>query len=269
VKTDEIAAEALQAIDRTSRLEPFSNRIPGFDLAAAYRATASLHQKRVARGEKPVGRKIGFTNRTIWEEYKVFAPIWGYMYETTLFDLTKSDHVDLSKFAEPRIEPEIAFGFSRAPEAGMNEVQIFDCIDRVAHGFEVVQSHFPGWKFTAADTVADGGLHGAFFIGESISVAADRSAWLDALSNFEIELFCDDKLIDHGHARNVLDGPLTALRHFVELLAKDSGNAPLAAGEIVTTGTVTKAFPVAPGQRWHTAVHRLPVKGIELHLRDR
>jgi 2-oxo-3-hexenedioate decarboxylase len=148
----------------------------------------------------------------------------------------------------------------------MNERQILDCIGWVAHGFEVVQSHFPGWKFAAADTVADGGLHGAYYIGEKIPLTGDRAAWLEALSNFEIDLFCDDKLIDRGHARNVLDGPLSALRHFIELLAQDRGNAQLAAVEIVTTGTVTKAFPVSAGQRWHTAVHRLPVAGIALQL---
>jgi 2-oxo-3-hexenedioate decarboxylase len=266
VKTDAIAAEVLDAIDHARALRPFSERVTGFDLAEAYRVTATLRAKRAARGEKPAGRKIGFTNRTIWDEYQVFAPIWGDMYDTTLFDLTKNERADLAKFAEPRIEPEIAFGFSRAPEAGMNERQILDCINWVAHGFEVVQSHFPGWKFAAADTVADGGLHGAYYIGEKIPLTGDRAAWLEALSNFEIDLFCDDKLIDRGHARNVLDGPLSALRHFIELLAQDRGNARLAASEIVTTGTVTKAFPVSAGQRWHTAVHRLPVAGIALQL---
>lgn len=265
----DIAAEVLNAIDRAAPLAPFSERGAGFDLAEAYRVTAALHTQRLARGEHAVGRKIGFTNRTIWDDYKVFAPIWGYMYDTTLFELANTDRVDLARFAEPRIEPEIAFGLSRAPEAGMNEGQILECIDWAAHGFEIVQSHFPGWKFSAADTVANGGLHGAYFIGDKVPVAGNRSAWLGALSDFEIDLFCDGKHIDRGHARNVLDGPLSALKYFIELLAQDPDNAPLAAGEIVTTGTVTKAFPVARGQRWHSAVHRLPLAAAELRFADR
>jgi 2-oxo-3-hexenedioate decarboxylase len=264
VTTDKIAIEVLSAIDSAGTLRPFSQRITGFDLASAYRVTAALHAKRFARGEKPLGRKIGFTNRTIWDEYKVFAPIWGYMYDTTLFDLARLGTVGLSKFAEPRLEPEIAFGFSRAPETGMNERQILDCIEWVSHGFEIVQSHFPEWKFAAPDTVANGGLHGAYFLGDKIAIANDHNAWFKALTDFEIDLFCNDKQIDRGHARNVLDGPLSAIKYFVELLAKDSDNAPLAAGEIVTTGTVTKAFAVTPGQRWHTVVHRLPVPAIAI-----
>ncbi len=264
VTTDKIAIEVLSAIDSAGTLLPFSQRIAGFDLPDAYRVTAALRAARVARGEKPLGRKIGFTNRTIWAEYKVFAPIWGYMYDTTLFDLTKIGPVDLLKFAEPRIEPEIAFGFSRAPEAGMNERQILDCVEWVSHGVEIVQSHFPEWKFAAADTVANGGLHGAYYLGDKVSIEADRAAWLDALADFEIDLFCDDKLIDRGHARNVLDGPLSAMKYFIALLAEDPDNAPVAAGEIVTTGTVTKAFPIVQDQRWHTAIHGLPLKGTQI-----
>ena len=32
---------------------------------------------------------------------------------------------------------------------------------RVGHGFEIVQSIFPGWKFSTADTVGAFSLHGA------------------------------------------------------------------------------------------------------------
>ena len=42
-------------------------------------------------------------------------------------------------------------------------------VDWVAHGFEFVQSIFPGWRFQAADTVADVGLHGRCFSGPDAS----------------------------------------------------------------------------------------------------
>jgi 2-oxo-3-hexenedioate decarboxylase len=51
-----------------------------------------------------------------------------------------------------------------------------------------------------------------------------------------------------------LGGPLSALRHLVALLARDPINPPLAAGEIVTTGTLTRALPIAPGEIWTTAL---------------
>ncbi len=262
--TASIAAEALDAVDHRKRLKPFTERLDGLDLAAAYRVTAQIYEKRIARGERRMGRKIGFTNRTIWDEYKVFAPIWGYMYDTTLFDIAEARRVEAARFAEPRLEPEIAFGFSRAPRAGMSEAEILDCVDWVSHGFEIVQSHYPDWKFAAPDTVANGGLHGMFFLGAKVPVAGDRTAWLQALGNFEIDLYRDGKLVDSGHARNVLDGPLSALKHFLHLLANDPGNEPLAADEIVTTGTVTKAWPVAPGERWHTQLRGIALPRAEI-----
>jgi 2-oxo-3-hexenedioate decarboxylase len=41
----------------------------------------------MARGERVIGRKIGFTNRTIWAEYAVYAPMWGFVFDTTVRDL--------------------------------------------------------------------------------------------------------------------------------------------------------------------------------------
>jgi 2-keto-4-pentenoate hydratase len=58
--------------------------------------------------------------------------------------------------------------------------------------------------------------------------------------------------MDRDHASNVLDGPLSAVRHLIELLSCDADNLPLAAGEIVSTGTLTRALPVKAGETWTT-----------------
>jgi 2-oxo-3-hexenedioate decarboxylase len=263
VDTTAKAAEILDALDHQKALAAFS----GIEMPQAYAVVAEMKLLRAARGERVLGRKIGFTNRTIWDEYKVFAPIWGYMYDTTLFDASAARNVDLSKFAEPRLEPEIAFGFARAPEAGMSPAQILDCVDWISHGFEIVQSHYPDWKFEAPDTVANNALHGAFFLGEKVTLANDRASWLDALTNFEISLYRNSQLADRGHARNVLDGPLFAIKHLLDLLKDDPHNPPVAAGEIITTGTVTRAFPVASGETWSTQVHGLQLPGVTISLR--
>jgi 2-oxo-3-hexenedioate decarboxylase len=227
-----------------------------------------VHARRIARGERPVGRKIGFTNRHIWEEYGVWAPIWGHVYDTTACDLAKvAGGFDLAGLAEPRIEPEVMFGMAAAPKQGMDDAALLGCIEWVAHGFELVQSLFPGWKFAAADTVAAYGLHGALFVGERFPVASSLERWRTTLPAFEIDLFCDGKLIDHGRASHVLDGPVSALRHLVDVLAADASQPPLAAGEIVTTGTLTRAFPVRPGQTWSTALSGIDLPGARLRLR--
>ena len=158
------------------------------------------------------------------------------------------------------------FGLARAPAPGMDERALLDCIAWVAHGFEIVQSIFPAWKFSAPDTIAAFGLHGALLIGPRHSVTNHPTDWYRTLARFEIDLKRDGTVADHGLAANVLDGPLSALRHLVDLLAHDRGNPPLAAGEIVTTGTLTRALPVAPGETWTTALDGVALDGVSVRF---
>ena len=258
-----IAAEAFAVLDTGHQVSPFSARFSAFDLDEAYRVTAAIRQMREMRGEMPVGRKIGFTNRTIWAEYNVYGPVWGYVYNRTVHNLAEiGDTFSLVGLAEPRIEPEIVFKLALAPAAGMDETALLACIDWVAHGFEIVQSIFPGWKFSAPDTVAAFGMHGALLIGPRHSIAAHAEDWSRTLSTFEIYLKRDGTVVDHGRAKNVLGGPVSALRHLVEILARDQVNPPLAAGEIVTTGTLTRALPLSDGETWTTELTGVALDGI-------
>jgi len=148
-----IAAEAHAAFNSGGRyVESFSARYPAFSLDEAYAVTAQVHKRRLAQGYRPVGRKVGFTNRRMWKAYGVGAPIWGYVYDRTLHD--PGTLLSLAPYTEPKIEPEIVFGLAAAPSPGMDDATLIKCIPWVAHGFEIVQSIFPGWHFSAADTVA-------------------------------------------------------------------------------------------------------------------
>ena len=267
VSTRAVADEAFAVLGAGRQVSPFSSRVLDFDLDAAYRVTAAVRRMREARGETVVGRKIGFTNRTIWDEYRVAAPMWGYVYDRTVHDLAAlGGTFSLAGLAEPRIEPEIVFGLAAAPDPEMDERALLGCVEWAAHGFELVQSIFPGWAFTLADTVAGYGLHGALLIGPRHDITPNRDEWLHALQTFEIDVLRDGAVLDHGCAANVLDGPLCALRHLVEVLAHDPENPPLAAGEIVTTGTLTRAFPVAPGETWSTAPTGVALDGIAIRF---
>ena len=258
-----IGAEALAALDTGHQISPFSARLSAFDLDDAYRVTAAIRQMRETRGEMPVRRKIGFTNRTIWTEYNVYEPVWGYVYDPTVHNLAEiGDTFSLMGLAEPRIEPEIVFKLASAPIPGMDETALLACIDWVGHGFELVQSIFPGWKFSAPDTVAAFGLHGALLIGPRHSIAAHAGDWSRTLSTFEIDLKREGTVVDHGRAANLLGGPVSALRHLVDILSRDQVNPPLAAGEIVTTGTLTRALPVSAGETWTTDLTGVALDGI-------
>jgi 2-oxo-3-hexenedioate decarboxylase len=148
----------------------------------------------------------------------------------------------------------------------MNEAALLDCIEWVTLGYEIVQSIFPGWKFAAADTVAANGVHGALLIGPRHVIARRKTQWQRELANFGVELFCNGKLSQRGGGALVLDSPLLALRHLVELLANDSHNPPLHAGDLISTGTLTLAMPVSAGETWTTKVAGIPLEEISLYF---
>ena len=258
------AASLLAAYDAGAPHAPLTDADPGLTIPQAYAIAADLMARRVARGERVAGWKIGFTNRTIWDEYDVHAPIWGPMYAGGLVAAGPgTTDLRISHLHEPRIEPEIAFRMARTPTPDMDEAALLASIDAVAHGVEIVQSSFPGWRFRPVDTMACGALHGAYAYGPWVPVT-DPARWLADLAAFGMTLRCDDGTRDHGVAANVLDGPLSALRHFVRGLADCPHGRGIEPGDIITTGTVTRAFPVAPGQVWSTAPEGLPLPGLTL-----
>lgn len=263
-----IAGEALAALDSGRQIACFSARDAAFDVGAARPVTAALRALREARGETPVGRKIGFTNRGIWDEYRVYAPIWGYMYDTTVQAVSPGEAVAVSGLPEPRIEPEIVLGLRRDLRPGMDLAAIAAAIGWVAHGFEIVQSIYPGWAFAAADCIADGGLHGRLLLGPRHDLSdAGRATLAADLSALRVTLLRDGAAVDSGSGANVLDGPLQALAHLVAVLADDPFNPPIAAGEMITTGTMTRAFPIRPGERWSTSIEDYPLPGLSIVIR--
>lgn len=264
---ESIARQALAAFDARRQIEPFTSRHPDFDAGQAYAVVAAVRRLRQARGQQPAGRKIGFTNRDLWAQYNVDRPIWGDMYANGIRSADPSETIALAPFCEPLIEPEIVLRLARAPAPGMDEVALLACIEWAAHGFEIVHSIYPGWRFAAADTIAGFGMHGMLRIGEPLAVTPQNSDSLFAeLTRFTVTLTLDGVAVESGRGSNVLGGPLSALRRLVELLADDRHNPQLAAGEIVTTGTLTRAYPIKPGEVWSTRMTGIPLSGLSIRF---
>ncbi len=260
-----IAYEIKAAQDEVRRIAPFTSRVPGFDDAAAYEVSRLVHDMRLREGAVAVGRKIGFTNPDLWDVYGVRAPIWAHVYDRTVVMLPASTGTcRLSRFAEPKIEPEIVVHFRSAPRPASDPADILACIDWFAHGFEIVQSHFPGWKFRSADTIADAALHGTLLIGEPQHVRKLGSDLIAAQARFAIELSCDGRLRERGKGSNVLGGPLAAIAHLIDVLGRQPGAHALAAGELVTTGTLTAALPVSTGETWTTRLEGIALPGLSV-----
>jgi len=249
---------------------PDSVRLPeGADMAGAYQRALAVRALRIDRGELPRGFKIGFTNRQIWARYNVFAPIWGTVWDTTLAFCDGSGAVSIDRTCQPRLEPETVFGMKATPAAHATLDDLFDALDWVAPGFEVVQSHRPGWKFTAAETVADGALHARLVVGARVPVAVlARSApeFDQLLAQAHVRLMRGGEVVEQGSGAQVLDSPLRALHHFVQALRCCPGAPDLGPQDVVTTGTWTDAWPIQAGETW-TAAFTSPLSSLRLAVR--
>jgi len=264
----DVVERLLAAADGGAQLAPPTGDDPGFDVERAYETLAELHARRVAQGWRAVGRKIGFTNRTIWARYGVDRPMWSMVWDRTIVNAPDGKAtLDIAGLHEPRIEPEVVFGLAAPlPKAG-DARRVLDAVAWIAPGFEIVHSVFPQWKFKVPDCTAAFGLHGRLVVGARVPIAPDRRDALAAvLPAFRATLRCDGAIVERGVGANVLDGPAHALAHLRDLLASQPRFPALAAGEIVTTGTLTDAWPVARGEVWQSDYGELPMGGLTLTI---
>jgi 2-oxo-3-hexenedioate decarboxylase len=266
--TTELADALIACQDHAGTLAPITSGDPTFDVPRAYEVLAAINARREAQGWMPVGRKIGFTNRTIWERYGVYQPMWAPVWSHSVhFAEHGAATLPLAGFVRPRIEPEVVFKLGAAPPSGDDSMALIAAVEWIAAGFEIVQSIFPDWRFAAADCTAASGLHAALLVGTPLAVtAANRADIVSRLPSFELTLARDGAGVDRGVGSNVLGSPLNALAHLGRVLAAQPRFAPLAAGEIVTTGTVTDAWPVKRDETWQSHYGSLGVEGLRLRF---
>jgi 2-keto-4-pentenoate hydratase len=260
------AQTLLDAMDRAQFAAPVE-REPLKDLSQGQHIQAEVNALRLGRGDKPMGFKIGFTNRTLWPVYNVFHPIWAPVWDKTVYQSDAGPSVQiadidmnaigkpLSGFCLPRLEPEIVLGLRKAPASSSLE-DVADAVEWVAHGLEIVQSAYPDWVFTAAESFAAQSLHAALLIGPRRKVLV-HSQLPAFLSTVRLNMSCNGDGIADGDGTVVLDGPIQALAHLVHMLGEQPPlPAPLALGpgSIITTGTLTDAQPLLPRQHWQTAI---------------
>jgi 2-oxo-3-hexenedioate decarboxylase len=267
-----LAAELLSAYSTGGMLvAPPSLRHPGFDLTAAYAVEAQLTKLRRDSGRTTVGRKVGYASKALWRRLKLDTLVWAHMYDDTVtYAENGAASLSLVGMCSPRIEPEIVFKLKTPipgnmasaafhPNAGATlGVPALEAVEWLALGFEIVDCVFPDWKFQPADFVASFGLHAALIIGEPVHVEPEMIATLaEQLPTFKVRLLKDGQLIEEGSGKNSLGSPALSLGELAAAIGRQAGAEPLAAGELISSGSLTAPHPVAGGQRWRCEVEGL------------
>lgn len=244
----------------SSLREPFTLS----ELSSAYRTAAEREAQRISQGASTTGYKVGFTNTRNWAQMGATEPMWGAMYDDTVTHLAGgTGHYSLAGLMGPRIEPEIVLHFHKAPAPDASLEQILECVDWLAQGYEIVLTPADGVPPTVPQAIANGGMHGALVIAERRAVEDLGPGLTNRLAEVKLELRCDGETKDSGSGANVLGNPLNSVVHLMRGLQRE-GWPPVGPGSLVTTGTLTAAFPIAPGQRWTTELSSLPLPNLDV-----
>ncbi len=265
-----VARELLDAHDQAKLIASIAAREPDFDLDAGYLVAAELMRVRRERGVRSVGRKTGFTNRSIWALYGVGAPMWAHVYDDSVsYARDGKASVSLAGTVSPRMEPEILFKLRAPVPVGCEDAeQLLAAVEWYAHSVEIVHSHFD-WKFKLADAAADWACHARLIVGEPQAIrAGDIPALARRLTEVRAALYLGGVKQIEGVGSNVLGSPAHALGFLADVVAQQPFMEPIAAGEIVSTGTITDALPVKPGETWSTEISGLPAQNLTISYTD-
>lgn len=261
-----LASRIVEAQDSRAQLAPISSSTRELSMNEAYEVSWFVHEERLKSGWRAIGRKIGFTNRDMWSLFNVTQPVWSFVYDRTYQDVDANFDCPLLGLVQPRIEPEIVFCLRSVPSEAASEDELLDCIEWMAHGIEMVQCHYPDWKFTSTDAVCDSSFHGKLFVGEKRGVSPDHAGVGTMLKACEFRLYNGSELVEVGHGRNVLGSPLSALTHLMEAIRREGSEYPILPGEVITTGTITKAYSVRAGEQWRTEIAQKKFKGLTINF---
>lgn len=228
VRLDEAARNAAPT-SQISALEQIS-------IADAYAIQAALIGRRVARGERLVGVKMGFTSRAKALQMGVEELIFGRLTDAMLIE--DGGTVELSRYCHARIEPELVLRLGRPLEGAVGALEAYEAVEAVAPAMELIDSRYENFKFSLVDVVADNASSSGVAIGPWRKKPADPS-------NLGVVMSFDGRPVQIGSTAAVLGDPVRALVTAVRMLAVHGER--LEAGSIVMTGGATAAEALKPG----------------------
>lgn len=206
-------------------------------LEDAYAIQAASIERRLARGERRVGVKMGFTSRSKMVQMGLHDVIWGRLTDAMLVE--EGGETSFAKYVHPRAEPEIAFILKQSLPGTVTAVEALAAVEAIAPAIEIIDSRYKEFRFSLPDVIADNASSSGFVIGPWCDPRQD-------FSNLGLTLSIDGRVLQVGSTAAILNHPLRSLVAAARLSA--AAGEPLQAGWIVMAGGATAAEWVRPGQ---------------------
>ena len=213
--------------------------------------------QRLARGEKLIGLKMGFTSQAKREQMGLHQAIYGIL--TDRMRLEAGSTFNLQGKIHPKIEPEIAFFISKDLSGKISHDQVLDSCSGVCAAMEILDSRFVGFKyFSLPDVVADNCSSSYFVLGEKIRPPREVSDLAGLQMNMEI----DGKPVQSALSSAISGDPVNSIIELCEILHLRGKS--LKAGSIVMAGAATQAVQLEKGNRVRLTVDQLGT--VELNV---
>lgn len=224
------AASTAKAVDQISKTTPIT-------LQESYEIQALSIDKRLGRGEKMTGYKLGFTSKAKMEQMGVHDVIWGRL--TDQMEIT-DDGISVEKGIHPRIEPEIAFRVKKTIDRLITNENVLEYIDGIAGALEMIDSRYENFKFSLEDVIADNCSSSGYLIGPWHSA--------DTQSNYvAINLIINGETVQTGSSHAILGNPLESIAEASKMMVKYNHSIP--AGSIILAGAATSAVYLKSGDQ--------------------
>jgi 2-oxopent-4-enoate/cis-2-oxohex-4-enoate hydratase len=246
-RLDALSGALFDALTARRTLPPLTKTHPKLTIDDAYRVSLGFLDRRLAGGERVVGKKIGVTSRVVMDMLGVHQPDFGFL--TDAMEIADGATVVIANgLIQPRAEAEVAFRLKKdLIGPGVDEAAVIDATEAVHPCFEIVDSRIADWKIRIEDTIADNASCGVFVVGEA---SADPRSF-----DFETcgaVVWKNDEIISTGAGAAALGSPVTAVAWLANTLGKYG--VALSAGDIILSGSLVPLEPAKAGDRFHLKI---------------
>ena len=246
-------AEQLDAAARDAREIAQIDPEGRLSLEDAYAIQRGSIQRRVSRGARRVGVKMGFTSRAKMVQMGLSDVIWGRLTGDMLIE--EGMAASFARFVHPRAEPEIAFLLNKPLPGQVTAAEALSAVEAVAPALEIIDSRYRDFKFTLPEVIADNASSSGIVVGPWTDPRED-------FSNLGLTMSIDGRVVQVGSTAAILGHPLRSLVAAARL--SDAAGEPLQAGWVVMAGGATPAEWIKPGQYVSIEMERLGGAGFHM-----
>ena len=243
--------ELFSALQERRTLAPLTTRHADITVDEAYQISLHMLKRRMAAGERVIGKKIGVTSKAVQDMLGVFQPDFGFLTDRMHIQDGATVSLAASGLIQPRAEGEIAFMLKADIQGpGVTRADVMAATAWVAPCFEIVDSRIADWKIKIQDTVADNASCGVFVIGKQTT---DPFA-LD-LAAASMQMYRNNEPAGSGLGAAVQGHPAEAVAWLANTLG--AFGIPFKAGEIILSGSLSPLVTALPGDHFTMQIEGL------------